>query len=63
MKIPDGSELVMVEPFYFIQVDERLMWPDDPALMATIEQANRALPMFPGGTIVSCNRILKWQQK
>ena len=63
MKIPDGAKLLIVEPFYFVQVDGRLMWPTEPALMATIEQAKKALPMFPGGKIISCNKILKSPEK
>ena len=59
MKIADGSKLLTVEPFYFIQVDDWLMWPDDVDTMATLEQAEQALPMFPNGKIVSCNQILK----
>ena len=59
MKLPDGLTLHKVPPFYFVQVNGIIVWPDDPSKEASLAEANGALPTFPGGEVVPCTLVMK----
>jgi hypothetical protein len=58
MKTPDGSTVTNVNPFYFIQVGERLVWPEDISIKSTEAQALRALKDYPQVRVVSCSMVM-----
>ena len=54
----DGYQIEQVEPCYFIQQGERIVWPFEADTHASREQAAAMLPAFPGGEVVACNLVL-----
>ena len=55
----DGYRIEKVEPIYFIQQAEMIVWPVDPDQQASKHEAEAMLPAFPGGKVVACELVLK----